>query len=293
MVESRLSRISNKIVSNSVFIILAFACVAPLILLISISFSENGLIIKNGYSFFPQGFNLEAYKFLLRDVSAIGNAYKVTAFVTTVGSVVALIMTVFLAYPISRQEFKYGRVISFLVFFTLLFNGGLVPSYILTTRYLNLGNTIWVLILPYLVTPWYVMLMKAFFVGIPNEIIEAAVIDGAGEFRILFKIVMPLSKPALASIGLFIILKYYNDWWLSMLYINDSDKVSLQYFLYRVLSSIEEAQNNKSIFEVGKTFPQESVRMAMAVFVIVPIIAIFPFLQKYFVKGITIGSVKG
>jgi putative aldouronate transport system permease protein len=293
MVESKASRVMSASFSNFIFILLGLACVAPVLLLISISFSDNGLIIRDGYSFWPKGFNLEAYAYVLKDPTSILNAYKVTGFVTVAGSIAGLILTTFIAYPLSRTEYKFTKWISFAVFFTMLFSGGLVPTYILMTKYLNLNDNILVLILPYLITPWYVMLMKSFFMGIPNEIIEAAVIDGAGEFRILFRIVMPLSKPALASIGLFIILKYYNDWWLSMLYINDSSKVSLQYFLYRVLASIEEAQKNLSIFEAGTVFPQESARMAMAVMVVVPVIIVFPFLQKYFVRGITIGSVKG
>jgi putative aldouronate transport system permease protein len=293
MVDSRVNRFFTSAFSNAVFILLGIACVAPIVLIISISLSDNGLIIREGYSFWPKGFTYEAFEYIFKDSSPILNAYKVTGFVTAVGSAISLVLTTFIAYPISRVEYKFTRWISFAVFFTMLFSGGLVPTYILTTKYLGLNDNIWVLILPYLITPWYVMLMKAFFIGIPNEIIEAAVIDGASEFRILFKIVMPLAKPALASIGLFIILKYYNDWWLSMLYINDSAKVSLQYFLYRVLSSIEEAQKNMSILETGTVFPQESARMAMAVLVVVPIIAVFPFLQKYFVRGITIGSVKG
>lgn len=293
MVQNKKSLFFTTVASNFPFIVLSIVCIAPILLLISISLSDNSIIITEGYSFVPQGFNLEAYKYILKDPWQIINAYKVTIIVTTVGSITSLLLTILLAYPISRTEFKISRVISFMVFFTMLFSGGLVPSYILITRYLKLGNTLWALILPLLVTPWFVILMKAFFINIPNEIIEAATIDGASEFRILFNIIVPLSKPALATIGLFIILRYFNDWTLSMLYIEDSNKISLQYFLYRTLNNIEEAQKNRSFMEAGQIFPQEPVRMTMAVLTIIPIMIVFPFLQQYFVKGITIGSVKG
>lgn len=293
MIERKFTKYGTGLICNLVFILLSVVCIAPIILLISISLSDNGLIVNNGYSFLPQRANLEAYRYILKDSWKIVNAYKISLIVTTVGTVIALLCTVMLAYPISRKDFKLNRITAFLVFFTMLFSGGLVPTYIMITRYLHLGNSIWVLILPYLVTPWYVILMKSFFTDIPNEIIEAASIDGASEFRILFNIVIPLAKPALATVGLFIILQYFNDWQLSMLYIDDSSKISLQYFLYKTLNNIEEAQNNRSIFEADMIFPQEPVRMAMAVLVIIPIMVVFPFLQKYFVKGITLGSVKG
>ena len=293
MIETKVPRYLFKGFWHAIFILLAVACIAPIILLISISFSDNGEIVRNGYSFWPQNFNLEAYQYILKDSWKIVNAYKITIFVTVVGTVMALLCTILLAYPISRKEFRFRKGVSFAVFFTMLFNGGLVPTYILITRYLNLTDNIWVLILPGLVSPWNVILMKSFFTDIPNEIIEAATIDGASEKKTLFSIVLPISKPALATIGLFIILQYFNDWQGSMLYMNDSSKISLQYFLYKTLNNIQEAQSNTAVFEADRVFPQEPVRMAMAVLVITPVMIVFPFLQKYFVKGITLGSVKG
>lgn len=293
MIESKASKYVFKAICHLLFIILSVACIAPIILLVSISLSDNGMIVQNGYSFLPQGFNWGAYEYIMQDSWKVVNAYKITLIVTVAGTALGLLCTILIAYPISRRDYRFRRGISFVVFFTMLFNGGLVPTYIFITRSLHLTDSLWVLILPGLVTPWYVILMKSFFADIPTEITEAATIDGANEFTILFRVVLPLAKPALATVGLFIILQYFNDWQSSMLYINDSDKISLQYFLYKTLNNIEEARNNRMYFEVDLVFPEEPVRMAMAVLVIAPIMIVFPFLQKYFVKGITLGSVKG
>ena len=197
-----------------------------------------------------------------------------------------------LAYSMSRKEFTYRKAVTLTVLFTMLFHAGLFPSYIWITKYLNLKNNILVMIIPGFVTAWYVMLMKSFFEAIPEEIIEAAIVDGCNNMRILFRIVIPLSKPAIATVSLFIILKYFNDWQTSMLYM-DSSKVSIQYFLYKTMNNLSEAQNSTIGFSSYEDFPQEPVRMASAVITVFPVIVLFPFLQKYFVRGITIGSVKG
>lgn len=293
MIKNRLLKKISNTGCNFVLITFSVLCIIPLILVLSISLSDNAQIISDGYSFIPRGFNVEAYKYIMKDSWSIVNAYKTTIIVTVSGTIVGLLSTVMIAYPISRRDYALRGVVSFAVFFTMLFNGGLVPTYILMTRYLNLSDNLLALILPGLVVPWNVILFKSFLMDIPTEITEAATIDGANEFSILFKIIMPLSKPALATVGLFIILQYFNDWQGSMLYMTDSSKISLQYFLYKTLNNIEEARKNRMFFEADMVFPQEPVRMAMAVLAIFPIIVVFPFLQKYFVKGITLGSVKG
>ena len=286
------NRIIGKFFSHLVFIILSALCLMPILLLLSVSLSDNGEILKNGYSLLPRGMNIDAYVYLSKDLSKIMRAYGITFISTFFGFAGGLICTIMLAYSMSRKEFTYRKAVTLTVLFTMLFHAGLFPSYIWITKYLNLKNNILVMIIPGFVTAWYVMLMKSFFEAIPEEIIEAAIVDGCNNMRILFRIVIPLSKPAIATVSLFIILKYFNDWQTSMLYM-DSSKVSIQYFLYKTMNNLSEAQNSTIGFSSYEDFPQEPVRMAIAVITVFPIIVLFPFLQKYFVRGITIGAVKG
>lgn len=293
MVENTRNKITRSAIPNFLFWLISIACVAPIILLISISLSDNGEILKSGYSFFPKGFNLDAYEYLLKDSAKLFQAYKITFIATVFGTVGSMLCTILLAYVTSREGYRWKGLISFLIFFTMLFNAGMVPSYVWMTKYLHLRNNLLVLIVPAFIQAWYIILMRSFFYGIPVEITEAATIDGCSEWSILFRIVLPLSKPAIATVGLFTLLMYFNDWQSSMLYMDDSKLISLQYFLYKTINNIKEAQTNAMSFEAGVQFPQEPVRMAMAVAAVLPVIVVFPFLQKYFVKGITLGSVKG
>lgn len=293
MIKNKKSKYLGKIISHLLFLIISAACIIPVILLISVSFSDNGEILKHGYSLFPKGFNISAYEYLLKDVDKILQAYKITIIVTVVGTLGSMLCTIFLAYVTSRRDFKYKGIISFLIFFTMLFHAGMFPSYYWITNGLHLKDSLLALILPGFVSAWNILLMRSFFLGIPEEIAEAATIDGCSEWGILFRIVLPLSKAALATVGLFAILRYFNDWQSSMLYINDTSKISIQYFLYKTMNNVAAAQSNPASFASAEAFPQEPVRMAIAVITIIPIIAVFPFLQKYFVKGITLGSVKG
>mgnify|MGYP004492405169 FL=1 len=292
MVRNIKSRIAGKFFSHLVFVILSALCLTPILLLLSVSLSDNGEILRDGYSLIPRGINLEAYIYLSKDLTKIAQAYGITFISTFFGFIGALICTVMLAYSTSRKDFKYRKAVTLIVFFTMLFHAGLFPTYIWITKYLQLKNNILVMIVPGFVTAWYVMLMRSFFEAIPEEIIEAAIVDGCGNMRVLLKIVVPLSKPALATVSLFIILKYFNDWQTSMLYM-DSSRVSIQYFLYKTMNNLSEAQNNTIGFSSYEAFPQEPVRMAIAVITVFPVVVLFPFLQKYFVRGITIGSVKG
>jgi putative aldouronate transport system permease protein len=225
-------------------------------------------------------------------------AYGVTMFVTVVGSTVSLIITALYAYPISRKDFKYRKAFTFIVFLTMLFNGGLVPWYMVYVNVLHINDTIMALILPYLVTPLYVLIMRTFFMTtIPDGIIEAAKIDGAGELQTFIKIVLPLSKPVLATIGLFNTLTYWNDWYAPLLFINNEKLFSLQYLMYRVDKAIMYLSNNagsiNNATQIMANLPSQTARMAMAVIAIGPIILAYPFFQKYFVEGLTIGSIKG
>ncbi|MBX3012476.1 MAG: carbohydrate ABC transporter permease [Caldilineaceae bacterium] len=272
-------------------ILIGLACVIPMILVISISLSDERIVAREGYSLWPVGFTTFAYEYILRQPGQIIQAYGVTIFITAIGTVLGLLLCSLLGYAISRKDYKFGRAISFYVFFTLLFNGGMVPFYILVTRYLGLKDNIFVLILPYLVTAWYVLILRTSFSQLPGELLDAARIDGAGEWRIFFQIVLPLSKPALATIGLFFILRYWNDWFLALLFINTASLYPLQYLLYVLMANINFLASNPQT--TGVPIPAQSARMAMAVLAFGPALFSFLLLQKYFVRGITIGGLKG
>lgn len=277
-----------------VLMLLAIFCIIPFIIILSISLSSMDSILEQGYSLFPKGTNLQAYKYVLMDSSQIINSYGVTIMVSVIGMVVSLLFTAALAYPLSRVDFKYNRLFMFLVFFTMLFNGGLVPWYMLITTGLHLKDTLAVLILPYLLNAWYVILMRTYFRSIPYEMIEAAKIDGSSEILTFIRIILPMSKPGLATVGLLTLLRYWNDWWLGMLFIESDNLIPLQYLMHRIMGNMEELQKEVSMFAGGlEVFPTEPARMAMAILAAGPMLFVFPFFQKYLVKGMNVGSVKG
>jgi len=273
-------------------------CALPLLLVISISFTPESFIRTEGYSLIPPAITLDGYRFAFANPMAVANAYMVTIAVTAIGTVVGLWCTTALAYVASRPGFRYGRGMSFFVFFTMLFNGGLVPSFILVSRTLGLRDTIWALILPVMMQGWYFMLMKGFLQSLPHSIIESTKIDGANEFNIFVKIVIPMSRSGIATVGLFLMLQYWNDWFSSLLYIESDRNVSLQFLLYRIMANVEALRTIASRMPgyAGVNpleMPSLSARMAMCVIAAGPMVLIFMFLQKYFIKGIAIGSVKG
>ena len=283
---------------NIVMILCTIACVLPLIIVFSASITDEKTVTMYGYSLFPRNLSLEAYKYIYKDIMVILRAYGVTVFVTVVGSALSLVTIALYAYPISRKDFKYRNVFTFIVFLTMLFNGGLVPWYMVYVNVLHIDDTIMALILPYLMTPLYVLIMRTFFMtAIPDGIIEAARIDGAGEFQTFVWIVLPLAKPVLATIGLFNILTYWNDWYAPLLFINNEKLFNLQYLMYRVDKAIIYLSNNagsiNNATQIMANLPSQTARMAMAVVAIGPIILAYPFFQKYFVEGLTIGSIKG
>lgn len=295
MIEKKSSRYIQKIVFNGVFIFLAAACVFPLLLIVSAAFTEETSLAVEGYKLWPSKFSLDAFSYILQSPKQILMSYGVTIFVTVVGTIGGLLTTSMLAYVIARKDFKLSRVLSFLVFFTLLFNGGMVPSYIMISKYYHLKDTIWALILPYIVIPWHVFLMKGFFADIPMSLVEAAKMDGASEMRVFFKIIIPVSKPAFATIGLLTAFTYWNDWWLSMLYIDDAKLTSLQYYLYRIMNNIQFLTTSMQAGNISidiSNMPNETARMALCLLAAGPMLVIFPFFQKYFVKGLTVGAVK-
>jgi putative aldouronate transport system permease protein len=275
---------------NIILTVMSVACVVPLLLVISASLTEEKALVLEGYKLIPSKISLYAYRYVLLQPDQIMRAYGVTIAVTVIGSVLGLLVMSLLAYVLSRQDFVLRRALSFYVFFTMLFNGGLVPWYILIARYLQMKDTLAVLIVPLLVNAWWILLLRTYFQGIPKELLEAAKMDGAGEWRVFFQVAVPLSTPALATVGLFAMLRYWNDWWMALLFIEKPRLVPLQYLLYAILKNIDFLASNPQT--VGVPVPVQPVRMAMAVMAIGPIIFGYLFVQKYFVRGITLGSFK-
>ncbi|WP_433939623.1 carbohydrate ABC transporter permease [Paenibacillus lautus] len=287
----------SKMLIHLLFILLSLAIVLPFLLVVAVSLTDEASLTDKGYQFFPESFSLEAYRYLLDAPDILLRAYGVTITVTVIGALAGLLLTAMTAYVISRPDYRYNRVTTFYVFFTMLFSGGLVPSYILITQYLHLKDSLLALILPVLLSPFNIMVMKGFMSKIPLEIVESAKIDGAREMRIFFRIILPLSTPALATLGLLISFTYWNEWFNAMLYIDDPNKVPLQLLLVRTLGSIEFITSNSEFSQqLGidlSSFPNNSARMAIAVLAGGPMLIIFPFFQRFFVKGLTVGSLKG
>ncbi|MNO20561.1 L-arabinose transport system permease protein AraQ [compost metagenome] len=279
------------------FVILSLVVILPFLLVVAVSLTDEKSLTQNGYQFIPESFSLNAYRYLLDAPDILLRAYGVTITVTVIGALTGLLLTAMTAYVISRPDYRYNRITTFYVFFTMLFSGGLVPSYILMTQYLHLKDSLLALILPVLLSPFNIMVMKGFMSKIPIEIIESAKIDGAREYRIFFRIILPLSTPALATLGLLISFTYWNEWFNGMLYIDDPNKVPLQLLLVRTLKSIEFLTSNSEFTQqLGidlSSFPNNSARMAIAVLAGGPMLVIFPFFQRFFVKGLTVGSLKG
>lgn len=292
---SWLSRNASQFGLHAVLLVVTVLFLVPLVVVVSASFTDEVALTRNGYGIFPSQFSVDAYTYILAYPDQILRSYGVTTVVTAVGTVLALIVMSMLAYALARQDFTWRRPLSFFVFFTMLFNGGLVPTYILITQTLRLRDTLWVLILPYLVVPWFVFLLRTYFLTLPKEFIESAKIDGASEFRIYLNIVLPLSTPAIATVGLFCILMFWNDWWLALLYINDAKLYPLQYLLYAILRNAEflATNTNASAMLTSVVVPLQTTRMAMAVVAIGPVAVAFLALQRYFVRGITLGGLKG
>lgn len=283
------------IIIHTIMIIVCILCIAPFILLISASFTAENSLLTEGYFFWPKEISLEAYKFLLSD-NSIFRAYGVTLLLTVVGTTLSLMVTTLIAYPLSMRKMPGRRLISFIVFFTMLFSGGLVPSYMMWTQIFHIKDTFAALLFPSLLTNGFViMMMRSYFQSnIPEEVLESARMDGAKEWYILFKIVMPMSLPILATVGLMSGLMYWNDWNNNLYYITDPNLNSIQGLLNRMLTNAQYLKQTATMGNVGaNAVPTTAVRMAVVVLGAVPILCIYPFFQKYFVKGMTIGAVKG
>ena len=275
----------------TLFTILA---VLPFILMFMSSITDESMIFQNGYSFIPDKLSADAYRYVLVNLGQIGRAYGVTVFITVSGTVVNLLITAMLAYSLSRPFLPCRRFFNLLVVLTLLFNGGLVPTYLVYTQIFHIKNTVWALLLPnLLMSPFHVILAKTYFINsIPSEIMDAATIDGAGEIRIFFRLVLPLAKPMIVTIGLFSGIAYWNDWMNSLYYITNVRLIGIQSYLNRILSDLQYLQSNEAAASMSGdiSFPGMSIRMAIATMAILPIVILFTIFQKHFVRGIAMGA---
>ncbi len=286
-----------RIFSNVLMILIGICSIAPFLLLIMSSVTDEQSLVSNGYSFFPKEYSLYAYKYLLADSTSMVRAYGISILVTAVGTVANLLLTTLYAYPLSRKDLPGRNIFAFYLFFTMLFSGGLVPSYIMWSRTFHINNTIFALIVPNLMLGAFnVIMMRTYFTtNIPDAVIEAARIDGAGEIRILYRIVLPMATPIMATIGLLVGLAYWNDWQNGLYYLTDDRLFSVQVLLMDIQRNIDSLRRSASQGASVSlaNLPSTGVRMAITVLGILPIMIIYPFVQKYFVKGIAIGAVKG
>lgn len=286
-------------VIHIIFILLCLCFVIPMLYVISVSFMGQAEIDELGYRLIPQSPTLEAYRYIFRNPRQLIDSYKVTIFFSAVGTCLSVLVMALVAYPLSRSAFYFKKPVTFYIFFTMLFGGGLIPGYILNTQYLGLGNTVWIYILPSLANAFHIIILRTFFQQLPPSLVESAKIDGAAETRIFFSIVLPLSKPVLATVSLLVLLSRWNDWYTTLIYIRDTRLYSLQYMLQKILREAEFMQSmaqsgmgNVNI-DLKAEVPTEPSRFAMVIVAAGPMLVIFPFFQKYFTRGLTIGAVKG
>lgn len=287
-----------RMVATVVLGILAVIALLPIILIVIASFTDETTLLRYGYSFFPKQWSTDAYVYMLKQGATIFRAYGISVAVTVIGTVISVLITTMIAYPMSRRNFKYKNVLAFFVFFTMLFNGGVVPSYMMWTQVFNIKNTIWALILPnYLCGAFNIFLVRNYYANsIPEALIESAQIDGASELTIFCRIIFPLAVPTVATISLFTALTYWNDWVNALYYIQKPQYYGIQNLLIRIMNNIQYLKSGAASVAVGTgaiQLPSNAVRMSMAVIGILPIVVIYPFVQKYFVKGVVVGAVKG
>ncbi len=279
-------------------ILLVLCCILPFLLMVIASFTEEATLTRNGYSFFPEALSLETYRYIIRSAGTIFRGYLMTIIVTVIGTGCNLLLTVLFAYPLSRKDLPYRGILSFFLFFTMLFNGGLVPTYMMYANTFHIKNTVFALIIPSLMmNAFYVIMMRSFFSSsIPDSLIEAAKLDGASEMKILGRVILPLSKPMVVTLVLMVGLGYWNDWMNGLYYVTEQKLFTIQMILNNMINNIEFLTRNASMLGTAASnmkIPQVGIRMGIAVIAVLPILVIYPFLQKYFVKGIVIGGVKG
>ena len=294
LVESKWQKSIVTAVSYVILGIVALSCVIPFIMVVSASFSDESELIVRGYGILPRNFTTTAYQTIIKNPTTILNAYKITIFVTAVGSFFSILMSSMAAYALSRKNYKIKKGVNIYFFITMIFHAGMIPSYLIFTRYFHFTNNILALILPGMFSVSQTFVLRTFFRQTSESIIEAAKIDGLGEIGICFRIAMPVCKTGIATMLLFTVFQYWNSWYECMMYMTDNDTLTLQYYLHRTMSSIEEILKNQNVTgAIIQRIPTETTRMAMCVVAIGPMVVIFMFFQKYFVKGISVGSVKG
>lgn len=286
-----------KIIMTLIVLIFVTFCAFPFVLILSSSFTSEEDILQYGYNLIPRSFDTNAYHVLFLDAARIIDGYKISITVTVVGTVLSLLITSMLAYPISQKRLRFRKALNLYTLITILISGGIVPWYIVCVRYLHLQDSVWALIIPYLCQAWNVFLLRSYFQTIPEEISESAKIDGAGEYTIFFRMILPLSTPSLATVGLFIALLYWNDWWLGLMLLNKVELQPLQLLLRTIQSNVQFLATSERGAEIirntGGRLPAEGIKMAVSILTIGPIIFVYPFIQRFFIKGLTLGAVKG
>lgn len=294
----RKNKISGVLI-NLYFILSSLLFIIPFVLIISASFTDEQTLLQEGYKLIPTKFSVEAYKYVFRSPQQLLDSYKITIIYSAIATVLGVVVMAMMAYPLSRPNYRYKRIVTFFIFFTMLFSGGLIPTYIWVTRYLHLGDTIWVYILPCLVNAFHIIVIHTFFQGLPPSLVESAKIDGARELQIFFKIVIPLSKPVIATIALLTLLARWNDWNTALIYIKSKELYSLQYLLQKILREAQFVKDMADSTPIAgldldlSKLPSETIRFAMCLVAAGPMLVVFPFFQKYFAKGLTVGAVKG
>lgn len=290
---NKISRRSNFVI-NLIFVLICILFIAPLILVVMVSFSAKSSLDTYGYQFWPSAFDVSAYSYIFK-YSDLFHAYEMSILVTAIGSVSSTAIIALYAYPLSRSNFSHRNGFAFFAFFTTIFGGGLVPWVYVYSQFLRISNTIWVLIVPYLVNAWWIIIMRTFMKqSVPEELIEAARIDGAGEFRTFFSIALPLCKAGLATIFLFCLVKFWNDYYLSLVFINNRHLYTVQYYLYSMLDGINYLLTASNVpASARRNLPSEGARMALVVIAVGPVVFTYPFFRKFFVKGLIVGAVKG
>ena len=289
------STVAVKLISHLCIGVFALICLLPFVLIISASFSTEGIIAKEGFGLLPRGLTLSAYKWVFRYPEQILGSYAVTIGLTVTGTLAGLFIISMTGYALQRKDFPFRNALSFFIYFTTLFSAGMAPSYIWISRYLNLKGNYMAVWLQLLMSPWLIILMKNFAKSVPYEITESGKIDGAGDFKIFISLILPMLKPALATVGLFLALGYWNEWYLSSLYLGSSvDYKPLQYYLYKIINEANALKSSVAGANVTYTdLPSNTLKMATAVVATGPIIFLYPFVQKYLISGITVGAVKG
>ncbi len=291
--------IPAEIIINIIFVLFCALCIIPFIFVVIISFSSTESIRQIGFSFFPKSWSLESYKYVLELGQQLWLSYFNSFFVTILGTILSVLLCILYSYALFRKDFKFRTFFTFFSFFTMLFGGGLAPTYMVCKQLLGLSDSYAAIIVPMLVNPFNIIVMRTFFQStVPDELIEAAAIDGSGEYNTLFKIIVPISKPGIATIALLNALAYWNEWFIPMLYIRDDRYIPLQYLLQRMQQNVEFLAKNAAMLgaeasKLAMKLPSDSLRMALVVLIVIPIACAYPFFQRYIVAGLTIGSVKG